>query len=56
MSKKVIDEKPAGENLLCPIRYTIDMVGGKWKLPIICMIVSGQPTRYSIMMGIFSCM
>lgn len=47
MSKKVIVKKPAGENLLCPIRYAIDVVGGKWKLPIICMLVSGQPTRYS---------
>ena len=37
----------AGENLLCPIRYAIDVVGGKWKLPIICLLASGLPTRYS---------
>ena len=47
MSKKVMDETYAGENLLCPIRYVINVVGGKWKLPIICMLASGLPTRYS---------
>ncbi|MBP2663357.1 MAG: yybR 2 [Firmicutes bacterium] len=49
MNKKIVDvdETYAGEKLLCPIRYTIDVVGGKWKLPIICMLASGLPTRYS---------
>lgn len=47
MSKKIMDEAYDEENLLCPIRYTIDVVGGKWKLPIICMLASGVPTRYS---------
>jgi len=47
MNKKVMDETYAEENLLCPIRYAIDVVGGKWKLPIICMLASGLPTRYS---------
>ncbi len=47
MSEKVMNETYAGENLLCPIRYAIDVVGGKWKLPIICMLASGLPTRYS---------
>jgi len=47
MSKKVIYETVAKESLLCPIRYAIDIVGGKWKLPIICMLASGLPTRYS---------
>lgn len=46
MSKNVRDETYA-EELLCPIRYAIDIVGGKWKLPIICMLASGVPTRYS---------
>lgn len=36
----------AGE-LLCPVRYTMDIVGGKWKLPILCMLAPGQPIRYS---------
>ncbi|VBB06143.1 Hypothetical protein LUCI_1358 [Lucifera butyrica] len=47
MSKEVMEETTAGENLLCPIRYAIDIVGGKWKLPIICMLAGGLPTRYS---------
>lgn len=47
MSKKVLDETYAGENLLCPIRYALDVVGGKWKLPIICMLAGGLPIRYS---------
>jgi len=47
MSKKVMDETNTGENLLCPLRYAIEIVGGKWKLPIICMLASGLPTRYS---------
>lgn len=46
MRKKVKAEASA-EELLCPIRYTIDIVGGKWKLPIICTLASGLPTRYS---------
>jgi DNA-binding HxlR family transcriptional regulator len=47
MSRKVMDETFALGNLLCPIRYTIDVVGGKWKLPIICILARGLPTRYS---------
>ena len=47
MDKKVVDQTNAGENLLCPIRYAIDVVGGKWKLPIICMLAGGLPIRYS---------
>ena len=40
-------QSQTGEDLLCPIRYTLDVVGGKWKLPILCMLASGNPTRYS---------
>jgi DNA-binding HxlR family transcriptional regulator len=47
MSGKIVDETQAGQNLLCPIRYAIDVVGGKWKLPIICLLAGGLPTRYS---------
>lgn len=47
MRDKVPDKTDSEENLLCPIRYTIDIVGGKWKLPIICMLASGLPIRYS---------
>lgn len=47
MKKTVMDEARAGDKLLCPIHYTLDLVGGKWKLPIICMLASGLPLRYS---------
>jgi DNA-binding HxlR family transcriptional regulator len=47
MQEQVRDEASAGESLLCPLRYAIDVVGGKWKLPIICMLAGGLPTRYS---------
>lgn len=48
MANKQQNEPISGEALLCPIRYTLDIVGGKWKLPILCMLASGEPTRYSI--------
>nr|WP_312216802.1 helix-turn-helix domain-containing protein [Clostridioides sp.] len=35
------------EELICPIKYGLDIVGGKWKLPILCILASGKPTRYS---------
>lgn len=37
------------DTLLCPVRYTMDVVGGKWKLPILCMLAAGQPVRYSVL-------
>lgn len=36
------------EDLFCPIRYALDIVGGKWKLPILCMLADGKPARYSV--------
>jgi DNA-binding HxlR family transcriptional regulator len=36
------------ENLYCPIRYFLDIAGGKWKLPIICMLADGKPSRYGV--------
>lgn len=30
---------------LCPIRYTMMVAGGKWKLPIICLLADGKPRR-----------
>ena len=35
------------KSVLCPIRYMMDIFGGKWKLPIICVLSSGKPARYS---------
>lgn len=37
----------SGENMVCPIRHSLDIIGGKWKLPIICMLAEGNPARYS---------
>lgn len=31
----------------CPLRHALEIVGGKWKLPILCLLSTGQPTRYS---------
>lgn len=38
----------SNETLICPIRHMISMLGGKWKLPIICMLSNGRPARYSL--------
>lgn len=29
-------------NLRCPVRYTLDLLGGKWKLPIISVLKQGH--------------
>lgn len=47
MNKKIVAAIQPEDHLLCPIRYALDVVGGKWKLPIICMLVGEQPVRYS---------
>lgn len=46
-AENIKTELKKDEKLLCPIRYTLDIVGGKWKLPIICLLASGNPIRYS---------
>lgn len=35
------------EDMLCPLRYVLDIIGGKWKLPILCILIDGEPKRYS---------
>lgn len=35
------------EELLCPIRYLMNIFSGKWKLPIVCMLSGEIPLRYS---------
>ena len=32
---------------LCPLRYLTDIFGGKWKMPIICILAGEKPLRYS---------
>ncbi len=39
--------QPNLKEALCPLRYSLDIVGGKWKLPILCILASGEPSRYS---------
>ena len=34
---------------LCPIRYPLDIIGGKWKLPILCTLSADKPTRYGML-------
>lgn len=36
-----------GEGLLCPVRYFMDVVGGKWKIAILCILADGKPHRYN---------
>ncbi len=31
----------------CPLKLTMDLIGGKWKLSIICLLKDGTPMRYS---------
>jgi DNA-binding HxlR family transcriptional regulator len=43
MSKK---KEIFDSSLLCPIRYGLGLIGGKWKLAIICILSNGEPKRY----------
>lgn len=46
--KKLNEPKEiTGSELLCPIRYVLDIVGGKWKLAILCILSSGGVIRYN---------
>ena len=33
---------------LCTLRYLSKIFGGKWKMPIICILSSQEPKRYSV--------
>lgn len=33
--------------VLCPLRYVMDIIGGKWKLTILCILEDKTPKRYS---------
>lgn len=35
------------DKLICPIRHAMEIFGGKWKLPIVCILSDGIPLRYS---------
>ncbi|MBQ2644683.1 winged helix-turn-helix transcriptional regulator [bacterium] len=42
--KKAKDERT--ENLLCPIKYLTKVLGGRWKLPILCILEMGGTVRF----------
>lgn len=46
-SSKKTTEQPI-EELLCPIRHTLSIIGGKWKMPIICLLSGETPLRNSV--------
>ena len=35
------------EKNICPLKYLTNAFGGKWKLPIICVLANQKPQRYS---------
>jgi len=47
MNQKDIHEVYKNDNFLYAIRYTMELFGGKWKLPILCILISGDPVRFS---------
>ena len=34
------------EDLLCPVKYLIQVLGGKWKLPVLCILEAGGTVRF----------
>lgn len=47
MLKNSPETTKSTEELLCPIRYSMHIFSGKWKLPIVCMLSGDTPLRYS---------
>ena len=39
-------KKEGTENLLCPIKYLTKVLGGRWKLPILCILETGGTVRF----------
>lgn len=35
------------DNAQCPLRHMLNIFGGRWKQPIICMLAGDTPARYS---------
>lgn len=38
------------KDIRCPLEYGLDVLGGKWKSRILCVLVEG-PLRYSVLRG-----
>jgi DNA-binding HxlR family transcriptional regulator len=32
----------------CPLRYALEVMGGRWKLPIMCILAKRESVRYSV--------
>jgi len=51
MMKKHLPDKPfPKENIYeiqCPIVYALDILGQKWKIPILYYLIKNDPTRYN---------
>lgn len=35
-------------NEICPIKNLVRILGGKWKMPIICILAAGKPLRNGV--------
>lgn len=36
------------DKTLCPLKYLTSLFGGKWKMPIICILSGYESVRYSV--------
>ena len=36
------------EKTICPLKYLTNIFGGKWKMPILCILADNIPKRYSV--------
>ncbi len=36
------------KNTICPLKYLTEIFGGKWKMPILCILADQTPKRYSV--------
>ncbi len=48
MSQCVANHCPCGD--LCPLQVALKRIGGKWKIPILCVLSNGEGVRYSELM------
>lgn len=48
MSECTVDHCPCGQ--VCPLQVALKRIGGKWKIPILCVLSGGQGVRYNELM------
>ena len=46
MTKFKKENKKQKEDLLCPVKYLLQVLGGRWKLPILCILETGGTVRF----------